>query len=500
VRFALPAIFLLTSVPGAFPLCSAVLASAEDTSDKAHITGAVVDTDGQAVTNAEVRVIDANVEPVRTDEAGRFSVVLKHCNIEACLVASDSTGARIGMWQTPRNGITLVPQSADVRIVVRPSIPVRVEVVDAKLAPVPGARVVAVHSEWFPVATAETDGAGMATLRLPDTADLTHIFAQKAGVGFDYMENFVTSPSPLADPPPVETRLILHEARPLRLKAISPDNTPVQNVEFAPSYVMMPGKKQSLSLHYTARAGGLMRSTDATGTATFDFLPGTLTRVRFTCGSEQYRQYEDLYCSATAAGMPSNLTNVVVRTQSLSGSVLLPDGSAAAGIMVKVEGSAPRSSSHTRVRTRKDGTFTVRVGSEKSYILGVVDDTWAARSLTGVVVKEGHDRTDLVIQLRPGTLVTGTVRDAATGKCPTHSLVTVTELGATVDPTALLGSSSPTNVQESLTRWVETDTRGRYSIRIGPGEYKMYASGDRSELSVAEEPELQRDFTIQVRD
>src|SRR5688572_4742334 len=44
VRFALPAILLLALLPGTFPPGSAVAAAEEDT-DKAHITGTVVDAD-----------------------------------------------------------------------------------------------------------------------------------------------------------------------------------------------------------------------------------------------------------------------------------------------------------------------------------------------------------------------------------------------------------------------------------------------------------------------
>ena len=48
-----------------------------------------------------------------------------------------------------------------------------------------------------------------------------------------------------------------------------------------------------------------------------------------------------------------------------------------------------------RVRTAADGSYTMDLPPEQSYMIGVIDDEWAAPRLAGIVVREGVARTGL---------------------------------------------------------------------------------------------------------
>ena len=77
----------------------------------------------------------------------------------------------------------------------------------------------------------------------------------------------------------------------------------------------------------------------------------------------------------------------------MSGSVRFPDGRPAGGLLIRAEGG-PRSgrSINLAARTLADGSYVLDAPSESSYIVTVVDETWAAPSLTNVIVREGRRR------------------------------------------------------------------------------------------------------------
>jgi hypothetical protein len=146
-----------------------------------------------------------------------------------------------------------------------------------------------------------------------------------------------------------------------------------------------------------------------------------------------------------------------------------------------------------RTLTREDGSFAMQVGAECSYIVSIDEPEWAMRSLTGVVVKEGHDRDDLQLRLIKGTLVRGTVTDALSGKPLPGFFIGVIQLGDKIDFTKLAGSEKPQSYREMRYCGTETDDAGRYSMRLGPGSYRIGATWiieQNQPVTVGDEAEL----------
>ena len=71
-----------------------------------------------------------------------------------------------------------------------------------------------------------------------------------------------------------------------------------------------------------------------------------------------------------------------------------------AGILVEAEGvGGANPGGSGRARTDDDGSYTMELPPEQSYMVYVVDAEWAARSLNGVVLREGKARSGLDLRL-----------------------------------------------------------------------------------------------------
>ena len=151
--------------------------------------------------------------------------------------------------------------------------------------------------------------------------------------------------------------------------------------------------------------------TDANGVATFDWLPaGLIGHTSFHSASPSYVLPE--WPSLNADKPESDLTALVLRSTRVSGKVTLPDGSPAPGILVEARGWGGSRSPiphSARARTAEDGSYTMDLSPEQSYMIGVTDDEWAAPSLAGIVVREGVARTGLDLTLERGSVVRGRV-------------------------------------------------------------------------------------------
>jgi protocatechuate 3,4-dioxygenase beta subunit len=456
---------------------SAALGAEQHESDKARITGMVVDGKGKPVPGVEVRVVDSKLEPVRSDERGRFVVPLEdYSALGERLVASDASGARMGMWEAAYDSkINEHTQLAEARVVLRPSVAIQVRVEDALRMPVPGAQVAAMHGHQI-IVVAWTDDAGNAVLHIPDNTGLRHIFAMKPGAGFDYMENSDGTRMWPPPPPPAKVTLTLDGIRPVQVKAVGSDGRPVAGVEFVIGHLQKAGRRY-IDIFMASDLAGLSRTTDANGIATFDHLPSSMTAASGHVASEGSYCAEEHVSWMFHAGNAQDAAEFTCRVMpksSLRGKVCLPDGRPASGMIVGAQGHGYGSNgSSVRTLTRKDGSFAMRVGPESSYIVAVEESEWAARSLTGVVVKEGQARDDLQLQLIRGTLIRGTVTDVPGGKPVPGCRVSVIELGGKIDFAKLTGSKKPRHFREMRYGGTETDDAGQYAIRVGPGTYRI---------------------------
>src|SRR5262249_27037729 len=121
----------------------------------------------------------------------------------------------------------------------------------------------------------------------------------------------------------------------------------------------------------------------------------------------------------------------LLRNVPIGGKVTLPDGRPAAGILLQVEGRGRTSGYYRGVaRTRADGSYSLNVYPDQSYLIAVTDDRWAAPSKTGVVVREGQPQKGLDIRLGEGTLLRGRVTLGGDRKPAAGQTITLIEQGS----------------------------------------------------------------------
>jgi hypothetical protein len=488
--------------------CGRVASADEDAgvSDKASITGIVVDANGKPTAGVEVRNAKGSTT-TRTGEDGRFAVSLNSSNVRyAVLIASDDHDASMALWEANDSDPRFLEATAEVRLVLKPSCVVKARVVDSAGAPVIGAKIAAQHAYDF-VAYAESDTDGWGILRMPEDAKVTNIVAVKAGVGFDYFENKASEKWLDVKPLPSEVTLTLDGVSRFQVHAVDSKGHPIKGVEFCPWTLHRHDRSYDLNVSGAPKSLSLGRITNAEGLATFEFFPVQLKgRTPLLCQGDDWHQQEDPMWSGDVAGMSEKpvLETTLLRNGKASGLILREDGTPAAGILLQAEGRGNTNHYCRRLtRTRGDGTFQFTLSPEQSYIIAICDKDWTAPSMNGFIMREGEERTDLLFTLGKGTRVHGTVTHLKTGEPLAKKTITVIEQGAKIDPSAFSGGRRWRNKEESLVRWTETDAEGRYSIRLGAGRFQMsadYAEEDRGEFFVGDQPEMQRDFRITPRE
>jgi beta-lactamase regulating signal transducer with metallopeptidase domain len=472
-------------------------ATAADVS-KAVIEGVVVDEAGKPVVGAVVRVASytpsSGPTPARTAADGTFRLFLNQASARyTVVVASAEEGARQGIFEF--NG-TVHPQTVQARIVVKPSRKLTVRVADAAKRPVEGAAVgVLDHSSGLLLAHAETDAHGVVSLHLPSDARIFQVVALKPRVGFDYFENYRSWPAGALGDPPAEVTLTLNGARTISVRAVDSADKPLVGVELEPWTVKKKGKLFDANIGGSGAMKHLAARTDRDGLAAFEWIPTDLSNgVTILGGGEEYSLPDPPH--QVPAPPYETLTAKLFHNTPIGGKVTLPDGKPAAGILLQVEGRGD-TNHYCRevVRTKADGSYSLLVFPNQSYIIAVTDENWAAPSKTGVVVKENEPRTGLDFRLGKGTILRGKVTVGPYDKPGAKQNITLVELGSDLAPQAAKWSDKT----ESLVRWAETGADGRYVIRVGPGRYRIMGPThrDEEEVTVKDEKTIDKDFHLE---
>jgi len=366
---------------------------------------------------------------------------------------------------------------------------VNVLVSDAKGIPVAGATV-EVSTEYPSFGSSRTDGEGRATVHFPAGRKVYQIIALKSGVGFDYFENYQSWPSQGNIEVPDTVSLVLDGAQTGRIKAIDSSGKDIVGAEFYLTTVKKIGK-----LSYANVPGSrLVSRTDARGVALFDWLPINLEEplgVLLWPGVWHAPARPMLPIGHLHDAPPVRLVSKAI----LRGKVLRPDGTPAAGILVEAGGVGKDMLDDYdggSARTAVDGTYAIALAPDHSYMVGVWDNSWAARSLTNIVPRregEVHDLPDL--RLIKGTVVQGRLTRGPDKQPAVGQWLSLEEDG---DP---LSSDYKLESRESLTRVGRTDKDGRYSWRVGPGEYRLHVISGRSDpLKVGSEQSITREYLV----
>ncbi len=165
------------------------------------IEGVVVDDKDRPVRDAIVHARE-EADPAGSKSApdGTFTLWLGNAPLYTReLVAETDGGARMGVTRflPPRHAFSKEP----VRLVVKPARAVRVRVKDATGVPIPAAAVEAFDYAYQFHAMTGPDG--VATLGVPAEARIRVVIGHKSRAGFDYFENYrSTPPLPEFDFPP----------------------------------------------------------------------------------------------------------------------------------------------------------------------------------------------------------------------------------------------------------------------------------------------------------
>ena len=299
-------------------------------------------------------------------------------------------------------------------------------------------------------------------------------------------------------PLPGSISLVLDGALNGRVKAVDASGNPVPGVVLRAKWAMKPSKLSSVSLS-ESRFG--WARTDRDGIAVFDWLPANLegsisiaaASDRFVVPSYSMAQFH--------VGLPV-VTLPLIRTVPLRGKVVQSDGQPAAGILVKAAGTTVDQDSLVvgaggLARTGTDGTYEIMVPAGHSYIVGVEDRNWAAKSQAGIAVGDDEPRIVPDLRLIRGTLIRGRFRLGADARPVAGHAVLLNESGAIVpaDP-----GEDIRRTREFLTRRVDTDAEGRFAFRVGPGEYAVTITQgeqvDRFERTVVDQDAIDLDIHL----
>ncbi|OWK38479.1 sigma-70 family RNA polymerase sigma factor [Fimbriiglobus ruber] len=458
------------------------------------VTGRVVDETGTSVAGAEVKFIGPgqDVPTAVTDRGGAFRLPLPPGQdptngLRRTVIAMSPDGRRQG---TAR--INTLKDARDVRVALRPARAATVRVADAAKRPVGDARVVLVSAELQSVTTTTTGSDGSAVVRYPEGIEVGFVFALKGGAGFDYVTTLIEKRGRERKPLPDEVALTLSGARTVRVKAVDRGDKPVAGLTIYPWYIEGPNRTEH------ANIGGnkaVTSVTDATGVATFDWIPADIDPgISFLPYSDEYGYFKpfDLKPGTTAA----EGTLRMIRKARLSGRVVGPDDKPAAGVVVMANSAGLTSHNwHLSATTRADGTYEMTVNGEEVYVVGVVNDRLAAACRPCMVVRDGAVVGGVDFRLEAGTVLRGrvTVGDGKTPAVGSH--LSLQELGGEF-PEEMRPAGDTFYHLMSLHRSAQTDADGNYRFLVGPGKYILTPVAKTVKVTVGREREVVNDIHL----
>lgn len=454
-----------------------------------QVRGIVQDENGKPVKGAEVKFLDGKLSDdgvVKTTEDGRFYLPINHRTLQyQTILAVADGGVRQGIYKfgdDARYDISSPPI-----IVLKPSRKVTIEVFDDSGKPVADASVAVMHTYAF-AASGTTDIDGKVTFKLAEDFKIWWAVGLKAGVGFDYYENYPSWPPPWerkTNPLPDRVELVLDGARQARIRAIDSDDKPIAGTSFTPWTIKKPGKLSRVNLGGSLFGDqSFFGTTNTKGIAIFDWFP-----LHFERGTAFLNRSNDIYHLPKPPrlgpqGTENELTARLLRNVKVTGKVYLPNGKPAGGILIQAEGRGG-SNHYCRRQTlsASDGSYEFNLYPNQAYIFAVINDQWAANH-TSEKIKEGDSQGDLNFHLSKGTLIHGTAKwgdddGPAVGK-------TIT----------LIQMANPYG--QRLVSWATTDENGRYEFRVAPGRYELRGprQKEKEDLTITDQKEIVRDLSV----
>jgi uncharacterized GH25 family protein len=148
----------------------------------------------------------------------------------------------------------------------------------------------------------------------------------------------------------------------------------------------------------------------------------------------------------------------------------------------------------------------MNVESEQAYVVGVVDDRWAATDHVGVVVRENQPAGNIDFKLGEGTLVRGAVIDQTGRPVANYQVVLSLETGPLRKEIADVTGQRVGLSRLFFHRNSQSDANGRFQFRVGLGNYKLVATQTggyssqtpQADLTIDDQREIVRDLQVHV--
>ena len=437
--------------------------------------------DGSPVVGATVRLIsgiDETGRIVQTDGMGHFEL---HNVFEGggCLHISSPDGSYQTIFHVPAVATRTVFADS-LELTLLPALSHTVTVLSDR-RPAEGVQVAALGTRFH--VQGRTGRNGKVRLRLPANERLNELVAWHPTLGTTGKRDLDTLPAEAA------AELSLIPPAPHTIRVVDLNGKGIGGLELGVSF-FPEAADWIVAKHFD----GAHVRTGADGTAIVPWAPRT--KLQFVqvdpIGSGWKIDATDL--KETAAGVT---TVRVRRERAVTGRLIMPDGASAEGILVNGFGHGPTNMGDIPyARARRDGTFTLHVPSDHTYLLGIIDLKWACDPWTGVILHNDDDKPlEITMPVYPATPLVVRV-----SRGPRHEPVA----GAWID-LGVLGKLAQRDgrgfhsfAAGGARSWLRTDRDGIATAAVGKGEHRFtFTSGSWTEertIKVTSEKPVEVEF------
>jgi protocatechuate 3,4-dioxygenase beta subunit len=441
------------------------------------LRGIVADEQGKPIVGATVDAVRYDgvvTRGTKSIEGGAFLLRLPSDSYHGTAILIQDESKRLASL-IPGASYNIATSKNVFRAVLKPLRETQVTVVDGDGKPLADASV-RLYAEYGRIADSQTDVVGQVQFKFPADAKIDWIVAYKSGHGFDYYENYDSFPTEIRLDMPAELKLKLDGFTSVRVKVVDTKNQPIAGVAVTPWTIGKVGK-----VSYANLSGDQLGKTDATGVATFDWIPNDMKgAVTFLIRDERF------HCPSTphyvSGASNTDLETTVWNLCTVRGKVRHEDGTPAAGIRLQGEGRGATNHYYRgHTSTKSDGTFEMKIYPDQDTIIAITDEKFAAKSAEGINLKEGEVLEDVDFALSKGFTVSGLLTQG-----DKHTPV--------ANQPATLIQQGPNG--SALVRWSESDKGGRYRFRVGPGDYQLSLLDDKMMSITVSEEDLEFDSHV----
>lgn len=445
-----------------------------------------IDEDGNPIANARVvrRWMRKDIPDTKTDANGQFFVDLFGRELMGLtLVVHDEQGGRMGMLDLsdqPSAGERLIER----KVVLLPVRDVPIVVRDGEGRGVAGAQVQA-NAQGIAVATAISDEAGKAIIRVAEGIHFGPLVAFKDEQGLDY------APFPDLSNPVEPVVFLLDGFQPTSVRVADRQGEPLTGARIFLLGLRRPGRVDALD-HTDMTAVRFV--TDERGVVRLGFLPADVAT-----GIRLIAMHENFMLSDATLKLGAETVVQLDPIVRVAGRVVFADGRPAPNAQILEAGRNSDRASMADARADAAGRFEIDV-QRNTYCLLVAEHGREVSPGTSIVVREDPP-DEVTLVLGPATRLHGRV--TWNGQpAPDESVYIYLHLPgeyATLPVKERFpGSSNPASIDPMLWRSARTGADGGFEFFVGPGQYQtLCGSAKEQEVPVADEREIEIDLPLQ---